>query len=881
MARIPSTSPMGAARTPTPATRLPQTGDLGLGSLARSLQGVAQAREQTAQLEADTALKGVETGWSLGFKPAAEAYDGREPGFAGGQMATWDVLADGARGGLSPDAQRAFDLMAADRRIKVFDSATTVETSAAGARLREARSIDEESRAQRAFTAAVVDYEGRKSSALETVSPDDPSPADGLLAGWDADMEARIAAAPPDIQTRLRQLAGNFRADEWLKLQAADSALREGKLLTGASEQLNLLTGGVTSNPDSYGVAIERLPGALAALPRDLEAKVRPKAQQALAAARIDGLLQGGRQAEAKALLDGGGLDAALGGEAKADYYRRIEVGEKAWQSEAERDFTDLVNAIEYGGDYDVGEMRRLAVASGNPALIAQADMLASLPEETRRMLQDSGRSRLIGARSGPGFEVVGADGQPLGTFSPPVRGAVTSGFGPRRAPTAGASEDHNGIDYGVPEGTPVAAVAPGRVVAVASDGASGKFIRVEHPNGMVSGYAHLSTQDVAVGDEVKPGQIIGKSGKSGTTTGPNLHFTLQERQADGKLRWVDPSRAFAAPGSAAYVAFANTQEGFTSDPLEFARGGKSRGPLAQVPVLIPDAALSQDAAARAAWGRALKGRQALGTELARRYQVPERLLTNAEAKYYGSLIEADPTQAVVLAQRATEALGPQGAMRLLREAGQTADAPLQVHLATLAAIGNPDFAARAAQGLEMKGKGMKLEPDDAGALDRALVARRPALAGAPDVLMTARRVAEAAWLADRARGVDRDASDYLEMALGRTRADGRTYGGVTDYLGRKTLLPEWLNPDYVDDAMQALGGLWEERGVGPVYPNGKAYSAREIAGRIPVMTSEGRYRLMTGAGEFVRGRDGRPFEFDPDGTRQFLRERFGRQAVR
>lgn len=881
MARIPSTLPMGAARTQPPATRMPQTGDLGLGALARSLQGVAEARERTVQMEADTALKGVEAGWSEGFKPAAEAYDGREPGFAGGQMATWDVLADGARSVLSPDAQRAFDLMAADRRIRVFDSATTVEASAAGGRLREARAIDEEGRAQRAFTAAVVDYEGRKTTALETVSPDDPSPADGLLADWDADLEARIEAAPVDIQPRLRQLAENFRANEWLKLQAADSALREGKLLTGASEQLNLLTGGVTSNPDSYGAAIERLPGALAALPRDLEAKVRPKAEQALATARIDGLLQSGRAGEARALLDGGGMDAQLGGDVKADYYRRIEMGEKAWRSEAERDFADLVNAIEYGGDYDIAELQRLAAASGNPALIAQAGMLASLPEETRRMLQDSGRSRLVGARSGPGFEVVGADGQPLGTFSPPVRGAVSSGFGPRRAPTPGASEDHNGIDYAVPEGTPVAAVAPGRVVAVASDGASGKFIRVEHPNGMVSGYAHLSTQDVAVGDEVRPGQVIGKSGNTGRSTGPHLHFTLQEKLADGKLRWVDPSRAFAAPGSAAYVAFANTQEGFTSDPLEFARGGKNRGPLVQVPVLIPDSALSQDPAARAAWGAALKGRQAIGAGLAQRYQVPERLLTNAEAKYYGSLIEADPTQAVVLARRASEALGPQGAMRLLREAGQTADAPLQVHLATLAAIGNPDFAARAAQGLQLKGQGVKLEPGDTTDLDRALVARRPALTGAPDVLMTARRVAEAAWLADRARGVDRDAADYLEMALGRTKADGRTYGGTANYLGRRTLLPEWLNPDYADDAMRALGELWEERGVGPVYPNGKAYSAREIAGRIPVMTGEGRYRLMTGNGDYVRGRDGRPFEFDPDGTRRFLRERLGREAVR
>lgn len=118
-----------------------------------------------------------------------------------------------------------------------------------------------------------------------------------------------------------------------------------------------------------------------------------------------------------------------------------------------------------------------------------------------------------------------------------PVVGKVTSGFGKRRAPKAGASTDHGGIDIAVPEGTVVQ--APGRgVVSKVGRGHSkrGNWVEIDHGNGLVSRYLHLAGFRVKPGDRVEPGQLFGRSGKTGNVTGPHLHWSVLK---DGKP--VDP----------------------------------------------------------------------------------------------------------------------------------------------------------------------------------------------------------------------------------------------------------------------------------------------------------------------------------------------------
>ena len=118
--------------------------------------------------------------------------------------------------------------------------------------------------------------------------------------------------------------------------------------------------------------------------------------------------------------------------------------------------------------------------------------------------------------------------------YTIPVEGKITSDFGYRVAPMKGASTGHSGIDIGVPVGTPVKSITDGTVVA-ATGGMRGYGNGVFVDHGMINGkhvvseYGHLSEFGVKVGEKVKAGQVIAKSGNTGISTGPHLHLTIRE----------------------------------------------------------------------------------------------------------------------------------------------------------------------------------------------------------------------------------------------------------------------------------------------------------------------------------------------------------------
>jgi murein DD-endopeptidase MepM/ murein hydrolase activator NlpD len=118
-----------------------------------------------------------------------------------------------------------------------------------------------------------------------------------------------------------------------------------------------------------------------------------------------------------------------------------------------------------------------------------------------------------------------------------PVRGRVSSGFGPRRHPVDGRTHFHSGIDVAAPRGSEIVSPAPGQVVETGSGGASGRFLRVRHGDGTVSSYAHLDRIDVREGDRITDGQLLGTVGTTGRSTGPHLHLSVYR---DGSA--VDPS---------------------------------------------------------------------------------------------------------------------------------------------------------------------------------------------------------------------------------------------------------------------------------------------------------------------------------------------------
>lgn len=125
------------------------------------------------------------------------------------------------------------------------------------------------------------------------------------------------------------------------------------------------------------------------------------------------------------------------------------------------------------------------------------------------------------------------------GTFVWPTEGVITSHFGYRNAPTAGASSNHPAIDIGAPSGTTVVAADGGVVIYAGSNGGYGNSVGVKHANGMVTYYNHLSAWNVKVGDQVAQGQPIANVGSTGISTGPHLDFKI----VDAKGNPVDPEK--------------------------------------------------------------------------------------------------------------------------------------------------------------------------------------------------------------------------------------------------------------------------------------------------------------------------------------------------
>ena len=103
----------------------------------------------------------------------------------------------------------------------------------------------------------------------------------------------------------------------------------------------------------------------------------------------------------------------------------------------------------------------------------------------------------------------------------------VSSAFGNRDAPTAGASSYHEGVDLAAPEGTPIYASRTGVVTEATFGRAAGYYVKIDHGDGFRSIYMHMTRYTVRSGQAVSAGQVIGYVGSTGTSTGNHLHFGI------------------------------------------------------------------------------------------------------------------------------------------------------------------------------------------------------------------------------------------------------------------------------------------------------------------------------------------------------------------
>lgn len=117
----------------------------------------------------------------------------------------------------------------------------------------------------------------------------------------------------------------------------------------------------------------------------------------------------------------------------------------------------------------------------------------------------------------------------------------VTSGYGGRKDPFTGKQSNHKGIDFGTPMNTPIQANVSGTVIHSGyTNGGFGTYVAIKDANGLVHIYGHLNAANVKKGQKVSAGTLIGKSGNSGRSSGPHLHYEVRRGSIGGSS--IDPT---------------------------------------------------------------------------------------------------------------------------------------------------------------------------------------------------------------------------------------------------------------------------------------------------------------------------------------------------
>ena len=173
------------------------------------------------------------------------------------------------------------------------------------------------------------------------------------------------------------------------------------------------------------------------------------------------------------------------------------------------------------GGIADSLSDAYVAVFGGNEAKEVSGDLIGA-------EISSDETATLLAQRELPEFAA--AEQRILGfDYASPLNGEITSPFGWREHPTTGEEAFHYGVDLAADEGTDIACFADGTVGVVGESVELGKYVTVNHENGVSTLYAHCSAVTVKSGTGVKKGETVGRAGSTGNATGAHLHFEIHD----------------------------------------------------------------------------------------------------------------------------------------------------------------------------------------------------------------------------------------------------------------------------------------------------------------------------------------------------------------
>lgn len=225
--------------------------------------------------------------------------------------------------------------------------------------------------------------------------------------------------------------------------------------------------------------------------------------------------------------------------------YRTFEVETSLWQAAIDaglraRDIVQMAEVLQYDIDFNT-EIRKGATAELLVEELWENGELKKLGAPLVLLFTNNGNEyqaiRFTNTRDITAYY----DNDGISRESPFLRSPlafsrVTSNFNPKRFhPIHKTRRPHNGTDFGAKTGTPVRSVADGVVTYAGTNGGHGKFVKVKHMSPYETSYSHLSKISVKKGQRVKKGQVIGKVGSTGASTGPHLHYQVWKNK-----RYVD-----------------------------------------------------------------------------------------------------------------------------------------------------------------------------------------------------------------------------------------------------------------------------------------------------------------------------------------------------